>query len=192
MKQTIPLRWVLLATFVVGFLLWRMMPPREVPTASLPPSSSTVSTAGLSCKVLTVFDGDTLGCDLSRNGRIEKPQELIRLLGIDAPETRHSKKNKTGRDEPLAHEAAEALTRLAQGRTVFLALDEKPRDRYGRLLAFVYREGEVVSLNQRQLAQGLATLLYIPPNAKYQAQMTQTEAQARAHGRGLWHHNKNN
>src|SRR5689334_12864051 len=63
-------------------------------------------------------------------GRVEK----VRYIGIDAPETRHPIRGA----EPGGREASAANRRLVQGRTVRIELDVRARDRYGRLLGYVY------------------------------------------------------
>ena len=154
------------------------------------------------CRVLAVYDGDTLACDLNGNGRIDAPEERIRLLGIDTPETRFSKKFKRrqkkrkGRrkntrntvfGEPFSETAWKALQQATDDRTVYLESDRRQYDPYGRRLAFVYtRPDATVSINESLLQQGFATTLFIPPNEHYRDRFEQREAEARQARRGLW------
>lgn len=87
--------------------------------------------------VARIIDGDTF--ELAGGDR-------VRLLGIDAPE----------RDEPLHAEAAARLAELTLGRQVSLTFGSRRRDRYGRLLAFVW--ADTVPVNRRMVADGLAYL----------------------------------
>lgn len=140
-----------------------------------------------SCRVLKIFDGDTLGCDLNGNHRIERPDELVRLIGIDAPEMHYSKKNKTGLDQPYAVEAMRLIETTALRQTVYLESDHRQRDRYGRVLAYIYlTPTDPVTLNERLLSAGYAVLLFIPPNEKYRNRFEEKLAQAQQHHQGLW------
>ena len=85
-----------------------------------------------STTVTRVVDGDTI--EVRLDGRIEK----IRLIGIDTPES-----VKPGTPVECYAKAASAQTdRLLEGRRVRLEFDAERRDRYGRLLAYVYVTGE--------------------------------------------------
>lgn len=140
-----------------------------------------------SCRVMKVYDGDTIACDLNGNGRIDNKAEHIRLLGIDAPETKHSPKNHTGRDRPYAKKATYWMLDHALHQTVYLEFDERRLDRYGRTLAFVFTSpSEKSSLNEQLLAVGYAKTLFIPPNHKYDERLSQVELEAQTQHRGLW------
>ncbi len=144
------------------------------------------------CRVLTVFDGDTLGCDLNGDGRLQKPREQVRLLGVDSPEMHYSRKNPTygsaqPEDEPFAKEASRWLTQQAQGKTVYLAFDVLTHDKYERTLAYVFATAKAQqSLNQQLLGQGYATVLFLGKNRRYQPEFEAAEGQARISQRGLW------
>lgn len=77
-------------------------------------------------KVTRVVDGDTFYARLS-SGREEK----VRLIGVDAPES-------TKEVEPYGKEAAAYAKKRLAGKTVYLELDVQQRDKYGRLLAYVW------------------------------------------------------
>ena len=144
------------------------------------------------CRVVTVYDGDTLGCDLNADGRIQRPGEIIRLLGVDTPEMHYSRKNKSHGtdkpvDEPFAKEASEWLTTKTQGKTVYLVFDWRRNDRYGRTLAHVYSSAtDETPINQDLLRTGYATTLFLGGNRLYEAEYHQAEADARRAKRGLW------
>lgn len=154
----------------------------------LPPSTN----ERVRCKVLTVYDGDTLGCDLTGDGQITRPHEEIRLLGIDTPEMHYSKKNRTygsaqPTDEPFAKEASGWLVRHALRKTVFLEFDHRKADRYGRKLAFVYLTRDAqTSLNAELLRLGYARLLFLGKNRLYEREFKAIEQEARLYRRGLW------
>jgi micrococcal nuclease len=139
------------------------------------------------CKVLTINDGDTLGCDLNQNGHLEAPQERVRLIGIDAPEMSYSRKNKTGQNQPYALEATNYLKENTLYKTVYLEQDDVLVDKYGRQLAYIYPSATAKrSFNETLLALGYAVTLFIPPNTRYQSSFEHTFAQAQAQHLGLW------
>lgn len=123
--------------------------------------------------VQRVFDGDTLALtDATR----------VRVLGVDAPETRHNDRPA----QPYATQARDALARLAPpGAAVHLRLDARRTDPYGRLLAHVYvQDGR--SAGAELLRAGLATTLTLPPNTWQAACLSGLEAGARRARRGIW------
>jgi micrococcal nuclease len=70
------------------------------------------------------------------------------------------------------------------GRHVRLVYDAERRDRYGRLLAYVYRDSLFV--NAELVRAGYARTLTIPPNVRFAPRFAQLAREAREHGRGLW------
>lgn len=157
-------------------------------------ASAQTETTGqrIACKVLTVYDGDTLGCDMNADGNIQRPHEEVRLLGIDSPEMHYSRKNPTygtehPTDEPFAGQASQWLQRKAQGKTVWLEFDLRRYDKYGRSLAHVFASPMgTESLNQQELAQGYATTLFIGKNRLYEEAYMNAESKACRAKRGLW------
>ena len=144
------------------------------------------------CQVLTVYDGDTVGCDSNKDGKIQRPEEEIRLLGIDTPERSYSRKNRSygsanPTDEPYAKESSAWMERRLGGKTAYLEYDVRHHDRYGRTLAFVYTgPTEQTSLNLEAVREGYARKLFLGKNRRYEDAFTQAEQQAREQKRGLW------
>jgi micrococcal nuclease len=103
-----------------------------------------------------VIDGDTFDCIFS-NGK----KETIRLIGIDAPEL-------DSNDGEEAKRYLESV--LNNSGYVEIELDVQERDKYGRLLAYVYLYGGTM-LNKLLLEDGHATPMSYPPNTKYQAEL---------------------
>jgi len=126
--------------------------------------------------VVSVTDGDTIKVKFS-NGKIE----TVRLLLIDTPETVHPSKPV----QPCGPEAS-AFTKkmLPAGSTVKLEFDVQERDKYGRLLAYVYVGGK--SVQKALLAEGLAKVAVYPPNVKYVDEYRAIEAKAKAAKKGIW------
>jgi len=86
-------------------------------------------------KVYRVTDGDTITV---RDGSVEK---IIRLVGIDAPEVSH-KKRETG--QPFSQQPTKYLAGLVLNQTV--EIKEYGQDRYGRTLGVVLATGKSVNL----------------------------------------------
>lgn len=114
-----------------------------------------------------VIDGDTI--ELADG-------EHVRYIGMDTPEMRPV--------EAYAKAATEANRELVEGKTVRLVLDVEKRDRYGRLLAYVYVDGTFV--NAELVRRGLAQVATYPPNVRHQDHFLKLQRQAREAGRGLW------
>ncbi|GAW92058.1 thermonuclease family protein [Calderihabitans maritimus] len=129
----------------------------------------------LVAKVERVVDGDTIIVRLNK-GR----KERVRLIGIDTPETKHPSKGV----EPYGREATAFTRRLVEGRWVKLELDVQERDRYGRLLSYVYIGDTFV--NAELVRRGYARVMTVPPNVKYADLFLSLEQEARRQKRGLW------
>jgi micrococcal nuclease len=159
-------------------LSWRgVLTALAVATASAGcghPSAPPATATGV---VTRVIDGDTVTLDVADH------QETARLLGIDTPETVHPTK-------PVMCFGAEAHNRTAAllpvGTTVRLERDEVPRDKYGRLLLYLYRSSDGLFVNQELVDEGYATTLFISPNGAHRHQLEAAVSAARAGGRGLW------
>jgi len=121
--------------------------------------------------VIRVVDGDTLVVEL--DGR----QERVRLIGVDTPEVH-------GQVEPYGAEASAFAQERLTGAEVSLELDVGERDRYGRLLAYLWLGDEM--FNETLLREGYAQVMTVPPNVKYADRFVALEREARAADRGLW------
>lgn len=145
-------------------------------SACRPAASPAVAGPGLAT-VERVVDGDTVSVRLA--GRVEQ----VRLLGIDTPE---SVKRATP-VECFAKEAAARLSALLPPRaTVRLVRDVEERDRYGRLLAYLYRQPDDLFVNLDLVRGGYAQLLTYPPNVAHVDELRRASGEARRAGRGLW------
>ncbi len=119
-----------------------------------------------------VIDGDTV---VLENG------QKVRYASINAPEIPHE--DEPG--EPFGREALKANIRLVKKKYVLLEIAEEPRDRFGRLLAYVFLpDGTFVQ--EALLAQGLAFVCYMPPNTKYFSLLLAAQRRAMRKGLGLW------
>jgi len=139
---------------------------------------TTTSTQGAETgRVEWVIDGDTV--DLIIDGQ----QERVRLIGIDAPES-------VSRDTPVqcfGQEASAALKGLLPVDTlVRLERDTEARDRFGRLLLYIYRHEDDLFVNEWLVANGYADTLFFEPNTAYQSSFTEHRNVARSAPVGLW------
>ncbi len=128
-------------------------------------------------KVTKVTDGDTFHINMDGN------DEVVRLLGINTPETVDPRKTV----QCFGKEASTRLKEMIGGELVRLEYDDSQslRDTYGRLLAYAYLEdGEMV--NRKMIAEGYAyEYTYLAPY-KYQQEFRQLQTLARTTDRGLW------
>ncbi len=129
--------------------------------------------------LITAANAQTCGGD-SVEVRLGNRVETVRYIGIHAPEIRHPI---SGR-KPYGDAARAANQQLVEGRTVRLVLDVQPRDRYGRLLAYVYVDGQFV--NAELVRRGYAEAATYPPNVKHHAELVELQRRARQAGAGLW------
>jgi micrococcal nuclease len=160
------LPWVLLVVIAAAFGWQKVTGDSD--------SSGSGSTSR--ARVVRVVDGDTIL--VSAGGR----EERVRYIGVDTPES-----VKPGTPvQCFAKRASAYNKRLVAGRTVRLVQDVEARDRYGRLLAYVYREPDGLFVNAELARGGYARTLTIPPNVAYAARFRALAAEARDAGRGLW------
>lgn len=123
-----------------------------------------------------VIDGDTA---------VLKGGLTLRYLGLNAPELRFREGRRwVLRPQIFADEAKAANRRLVEGKPVLLEYDATPRDRFGRVLAYV-RVGEVF-VNRELISQGLAFADVRAPNGRYREAFLKAQQEAREAGRGLW------
>ena len=122
--------------------------------------------------VMRVPDGDTVEV------RIGNVTETVRYIGISTPRLDDALGRPAYRD--AARQANEALVLR---RPVKLVLDVQPRDRHGRLLAYVYVGGQFV--NAELVRRGYAEVVGYPPNVQQRAEMVELQRQARQARRGL-------
>lgn len=144
--------------------------PKEIPSDVIKLDLSKIEV--YPAEVVRIYDGDTIGLD---NG------ESVRYIGIDTPETHHPYRPV----EFLGKEATQMNEALVGGKKVYLELDVRRRDRYGRLLAYVFLEdGTFVNAELARL--GYAYTMTIPPSVKYTELFRKAAREARENKRGLW------
>ena len=125
--------------------------------------------------VLDVTDGDTIEVEL------DGVEENVRYIGVDTPEVDPS----IG-VECFGSDASAFNRELVGGREVRLVFDAERRDRYGRLLAYIYRRPDDLFVNAKLVREGYARTLTIEPNDSFAGLLDRLERAAANAGRGLW------
>ncbi len=134
-------------------------------------------------EVVRVVDGDTIVV------KIEGKEEKVRLIGVNTPESTTDK-------EPFGKEASDFTKRALEGRRVYLEFDVQERDKYGRLLAYVWlkqpgREPTESDIRQYMfnaivVLEGYAQVMTVPPNVKYSDYFVKFQSEAKEQNKGLW------
>jgi micrococcal nuclease len=136
---------------------------RALPLTPLPPPQA------MMVQVASITDGDTIRVLI---GGVNEP---LRLIGIDTPEV----------GDDCAAEATEALKALVEDTTIRLDADVSDRDRFGRLLRYVFlADGTFV--NERMVGDGWAYAIEYPPDTAWSDVLSAAETDARSEGLGLW------
>jgi len=131
----------------------------------------------IEAEVDRVVDGDTVSVHM--NGK----EETVRMLLIDTPETKHPNKPV----QPFGKEASQFAKSKLANQEVELEIGTSKRDKYDRLLAYVYVDGEMY--NKNVVRKGLARVAYVyPPNDKYVETLRESEEQAKKDNLGIWKH----
>lgn len=145
----------------------RATPLKEtaLPQASAPQVSGE---SGEQFLVTRVIDGDTI---------VLESGERVRYIGIDAPEISRG-------EQCFSQESKLKNKELVEGKQVRLEKDVSERDRYKRLLRYIYIDD--IFVNDYLVRQGYAKAYTYPPDVKYSSQFVEAEKEAREGSRGLW------
>ncbi|WP_342525987.1 thermonuclease family protein [Chryseomicrobium sp. FSL W7-1435] len=127
-------------------------------------------------ELVEVVDGDTIR--INWQGK----EENVRYLLVDTPETNHPRLGK----QPFGEEAKELNRQLLEGKELTIEVDIGDQyDDYGRLLAYVYADGERVQ--DQLISAGLARVAYVyPPNTRYLTELEELQKQAQQQTIGIW------
>lgn len=150
---------------------------KEATQSILKKESTTIGKQLYSAVVIKNIDGDTVKIHV--NGH----EETVRMLCIDTPETHHPRLGV----QPFGPEAAEFTKEtLFPGREIQIETGiGGGRDKYGRLLAYIYIDGKM--FNEMLLQKGLARVAYVyAPNTKYVDEFYNIQKKAQAAGTGIW------
>jgi micrococcal nuclease len=111
--------------------------------------------------------------------------ETVRLIGVDTPEIKDPRKPV----EHFAREASQYTSRLLKEQRVRLEIQATPtsRDRYGRVLAYVFREKDNLLVNKEIILQGYGhAYTKYPFDTARMEEFREVERSARVAKRGLW------
>ena len=166
--------------FAAGFFAGRFLVPKSVPQSAVlvsgVSSPASIAEPAVNQQTLSlvdrVIDGDTIGL---QNG------DRVRYIGIDTPEVVDPRKPV----QCFGVEAARRNKELVEGKSVRLEKDVSERDKYGRLLRYVFLpDGNFVNL--KLVEEGYAAASTFPPDVKYAAEFATAEKEAREAKKGLW------
>jgi micrococcal nuclease len=161
--QRVLLRLLLTLPLAAAFT-W---PTAAAADCTMPPKPANLVPA----TVERVSDGDTVMLRFP-DGR----RRRTRLIGIEAPELHIP---------DLGQQAAAFAKQLLDGQPVDVEQDVEKRDRYGRLLAYLWlADGSMV--NVTSVREGYAQPFTKSPNVRYAALFRRCGQEAREEGRGLW------
>lgn len=143
--------------------------------------------------ITKISDGDTFLINV--NGKTEK----VRLIGIDTPESKDNLKAKkdasrNGTDiDAMIRQGVEARRFVEEnfplGTIIRIETDRDTRDRYGRLLAYLYTEDGTM-VNETIIREGYAAPLFYAPNYKYRSRLEDAYRYAKSNKKGLWQNGK--
>jgi micrococcal nuclease len=104
-------------------------------------------------KVLKVVDGDTIDVDIDLGFNVSYTQR-VRLAGIDTPESR----TKDLKEKALGLEVKDYLSGKLKDAKVIVIKTELPdsSEKYGRILGWLYVDGEKLSVNESMIKEGYA------------------------------------
>jgi micrococcal nuclease len=120
-------------------------------------------------RMIRIIDGDT--GELSSGA-------TVRYLGIDTPES----------GEAFSFEATRFNTELCLDEPVRLEYDHRKRDKYERVLAYVFVE-DTLMINETLVRTGLASVYIFPydqKNMEYRRRLILAQMHARTEKRGIW------
>ena len=126
-------------------------------------------------QVTRIIDGDTV--EIRYDGKLTS----VVLIGVDTPETVHPQKP----IETFGKEASAFTRNLLLGESVYLRFDGNKTDKYGRLLAYLYRAPDGLFVNLEVVRQGYGKVYTTFP-FKHKALFQHYGGQAQKAGRGLW------
>ena len=145
-------------------------------------------------KVERVVDGDTAIISFLFDDGSKYLKERVRFLGVDTPETVHPTK-------PVQYygkEASNFTKKNLDGKTVWLQTDVGVKDRYDRMLAYVWLKEPTKDelddesairknmFNAILLSGGYAQLMTVQPNSRYANIFVHIQREAREQKKGLW------
>ena len=165
-KQTVYVLAIILAVIQIFFGKNNPLPKVSiVPTNVSTPESCRGQACLTQVKVIRVIDGDTIEIE----GKIK-----VRYIGVNSPES----------EQCFANESYLENKKLVEGKTITLVRDVSDKDKYGRLLRYVY-VGDLF-VNDYLITNGFAKIMMIKPDIKYSQQFKDDQAEAKVNNLGIW------
>ena len=143
-------------------------------------------------KIKRVVDGDTAIITFLSDDSTPYKDERIRFIGVNTPET-------VDPNRPVQHygkEASDFTKKELKDKTVWVQMDAGVRDRYDRLLGYIWlkepknpdneKEVRAKMFNARLLLEGYAQTMTIQPNVRYSEMFVKFQREAREAEKGLW------
>jgi micrococcal nuclease len=142
-------------------------------------ASSAQALPGEKYVVTEVHDGDTISIKLESFAGFPLRIERVRLIGMDAPEIKQ---------KPWGWRAKRHLKKLISESdwVVNVEFDLQERDKYGRLLGYIWSRNSGILINQKMVEDGMAVLFTFPPNVRYEDRFIEEEQKAREKRVGIW------
>ena len=181
----------------LGFL-WYGLSPAEIkeipPQPTTPPvventpiatTSASLGIDGERAYVIKVVDGDTFSAKGGPASGWEGEEVTVRFIGIDTPETVDPRRPVGCFGKQASNETKSILS----GKMVILQRDISDKDKYGRLLRYVFLpldDGRTLFVDDYLVREGFARVYTYPPDVKYNEQLREAEREARENNRGLW------
>lgn len=148
-------------------------------------------------KIERVIDGDTAIISFIFDDGSKYLKERVRFIGVNTPETVHPNKPV----EYYGKEASNFTKKELTDQIVWLQTDVEVKDRYGRMLAYVWLKEPTKDelddenvireymFNAKLLLDGYAQLMTVQPNSRYSNLFVHFQREARQESRGLWSEN---
>lgn len=178
MKRLVQIVVILVILLSLGLNVYLLIAKKTGITKIAPKIQNTVKDIkptpnyGERIKVTKVIDGDTIELE---NG------ERLRYIGIDTPEKNDPRKP----IQCFAEAASKKNKELVEGKMIKFYKDVNTRDKYGRLLGYVYRDDDLF-VNLELVRQGYAFSYTYPPDISKQVDFREAERKAREQKIGLW------
>src|SRR5437762_3817893 len=148
--------------FLGAIGLWFLFSAKHNPVISYKQSEKKNSSDII---VTRILDGDTV---------VTNDNKHIRYVGINTAE----------KGEAYSHEAAQLNEQLVLGKPVHLEFDKQEKDRYNRVLAYVFVED--IFVNEKIIQQGLAITDFMQKNMLYEERLQNAQTYAKEHCLGMW------
>ena len=153
------------AAVIIVSIILVLWPARRRDSHREPDIDSTAR--GFSSKqvIREIVDGDTF---------VLSDGSQIRLIGVDTPEE----------GQPYYREAIDFAEYRLPGTEVTLELDREPRDRYGRLLAYLFVDS--LLYNETLVDSGLGSVYLFGNNTRFADRLIEAQKRARSSRVGIW------